>query len=933
MKIVPGFILLFLMFFSFGQEHPPIVEYTTSTYKGDNQNWMVSQDIQKQILVANNAGLLVFNGEEWEQYPSPNETILRSVVHINGKIYTGAYMEFGFWEPDVTGKLKYSSLSKNIQEQIIDDEEFWNIFSYGDQIIFQSLDRIYTYHSEKKKFGVITPKTGVTKMFQPSGALMFQGNDNILYEVESGEIKPLSTHPEILRNRIINIFDSPEGYLVLTNNEGFYRLTEEGLQKWYVEIIDGIEERITAYSGIRLSNGDFAIGTISHGVFILTAQGVLKYHMSQIEGLTNNTVLSMYEDVAGNLWMGLDNGINCINLNSPVRRFIDNTGILGTVYGAVHHDKKLYVGTNQGLFVKEWPGANSFRLVQGTRGQVWSLFVHENTLFCGHDLGTFIISEDKSAHISTLPGTWKFNPIPGKPNLLLQGTYNGFSVLQREGNSWRFKNKVTGFEYSSRYFEFASPQKAFMSHEYKGVFDIRFDEKYEKVNRVTKLESPDKGKNASLVKFNEAIFYASRDGVFKKSPRATVFTKDTILSKLFDQERYVSGKLVADATGKMWFFTKNGLTYVSPGKLSSELQIHTISIPILSRKSMDGFENVTHIGNHSFLFGTTNGYFVLYLDRTMYEMHTVSLTKTEVSVLDKKSQPVALNVPGDFEYNHNTISFSYAVADFNGFNTTEYQYKLEGLYEEWSEWSHVPKTSFDNLPYGEYTFYVRSRTGDELSSNTAVYRFKIRKPWYFSSWAIVFYAIGFILLGLLIHSIYKVYYRKQQEKLVEANNKKMELQRLASERELIKVKNEQLRQDIESKNRELAASAMNLINKNELLGQIKKQLVVEDDLKSNIKSVIRTIDRNVSEEDNWNAFKEAFNNADKDFLKKVKQKHPVLTPNDLRLCAYLRLNLSSKEIAPLLNISPRSVEIKRYRLRKKIELAHEKSLVEYIMEM
>ena len=67
-------------------------------------------------------------------------------------------------------------------------------------------------------------------------------------------------------------------------------------------------------------------------------------------------------------------------------------------------------------------------------------------------------------------------------------------------------------------------------------------------------------------------------------------------------------------------------------------------------------------------------------------------------------------------------------------------------------------------------------------------------------------------------------------------------------------------------------------------------------------------------------FKEAFNNADKDFIKKLKSIHPNLTPNDLRLCAYLRLNLSSKEIAPLLNISPRSVEVKRYRLRKKMEL-------------
>ncbi|MFT7251764.1 MAG: AraC family chitin signaling transcriptional activator, partial [Flavobacterium sp.] len=106
-----------------------------------------------------------------------------------------------------------------------------------------------------------------------------------------------------------------------------------------------------------------------------------------------------------------------------------------------------------------------------------------------------------------------------------------------------------------------------------------------------------------------------------------------------------------------------------------------------------------------------------------------------------------------------------------------------------------------------------------------------------------------------------------------------------------------------------------------------------DSSNRSIKSIISTITRNVKEEDTWNVFKEAFDNADKDFIKKVKELHPSLTPNDLRLCAYLRLNLSSKEIAPLINISVRSVEIKRYRLRKKMDLTHEQGLVEYVLSI
>ena len=125
---------------------------------------------------------------------------------------------------------------------------------------------------------------------------------------------------------------------------------------------------------------------------------------------------------------------------------------------------------------------------------------------------------------------------------------------------------------------------------------------------------------------------------------------------------------------------------------------------------------------------------------------------------------------------------------------------------------------------------------------------------------------------------------------------------------------------------------MTLIRKNEFLATLKKEL---NDLEKGkeLNKIIKIIDKNINNTEDWKFFEEAFNNADKDFLKKVKKKHPALTPNDLKLCAYLRLNLSSKEIAPLLNISHRSVEVKRYRLRKKMELSHETSLTNYILEI
>ena len=146
------------------------------------------------------------------------------------------------------------------------------------------------------------------------------------------------------------------------------------------------------------------------------------------------------------------------------------------------------------------------------------------------------------------------------------------------------------------------------------------------------------------------------------------------------------------------------------------------------------------------------------------------------------------------------------------------------------------------------------------------------------------------------------------------------------------MRNEKLRDEIEAKNRELAISTMSIIKRNEFLRGIRKELKKNTTLAEN-HPVYKLIEKNLNSSKDWDFFRDAFNNADKDFLKRAKELHPNLTHNDLKFCAYLRLNLSSKEIAPLLNISTKSVEVRRYRLRKKMNLAHEKNLTDYILGM
>ncbi|WP_340203059.1 triple tyrosine motif-containing protein [Ascidiimonas sp. W6] len=927
-----GAIFWLFTFLSFSQDLPPIIQYSYNQYGGGSQNWMLSQNEEKHVFVANNEGLLHFSGEKWRLYPSPNETILRSVKCVGNKIYTGAYMEFGYWSFDNQKELVYTSLSDQIKGKIIEDEQFWGIIEYDQWMLFQSLDRIYLYNTNKDTFEVIDTPSGILKIFKSKETVLFQSNDNSLYEIRNGTSHLVSADVNIKKNRIINVFDHPRGHLLHTRNNGFYLFKDGEISKWNTET-DELLSSVNAYSSIQLENKNIVIGTIAKGVILLNSKGELVNQIRQVDGLGNNTVLSLLEDTSGNLWAGLDNGINCVNLKSAIRTFNDDSGILGTVYASMFHNENLYVGTNQGLFVKLKNGARSFKLIEGTGGQVWSLFTHDNTLFCGHDFGTFIIENGKAALLNGSSGTWHFSAVKNKPEILLQGGYNGFSVLRKFEDKWIYSNKIKDFNLSSKHFELLNDNEAFMSHEYKGVFKILFDKDYKRVISSEELESPIKGKDASLVKYNDNLYYFYREGIFKYHKKEATFYKDTLISNIFKDDKYISGKMVVTEDNRLWLFSRNKIIHITPGKLSKEPVIDFLFIPLMLRQTTTGYENVTLIDDQTFLFGANDGYFLVDLSSYKISKGLISINKIVQKNADATSRIIAFDEEAQLPFKNNTIAFEYGTPIYDKYSITEYQYYLEPYNESWSKWSEENHINFDNLPFGEYTFKVRSRCGKNLSENVASFRFTVLKPWALSTKALVLYFILFVLLGFLIHYAYRSYYRKQEAALIEENSKKLRLQQLANEQEIVKMRNQQLRQDIESKNRELAVSTMNLINKNEILGQIKKSLKVQEEKGVNLKSVLRIIDQNINEEDNWNIFKDAFNNADKDFLKKVKKKHPALTPNDLRLCAYLRLNLSSKEIAPLLNISPRSVEIKRYRLRKKMELVHEKSLVEYILEI
>ncbi|WP_353778957.1 LuxR C-terminal-related transcriptional regulator [Winogradskyella sp. 3972H.M.0a.05] len=933
-----NFRLIVIILFGFkliglsAQELPPIQNYSPQDYHGETQNWSLSQTNSKTIIAANNKGLLTFDGERWNLYKSPNESIIRSIKVIGDRIYAGMYRDFGYWTENEFGSLEYTSIASKLDIPLKEDEQFWKIIALQDWILFQSLDRIYIYNTKDQSFKIINSDTGITKMYEVNDKIYFQKTNQGLYKIESGQDILVSNDTVLSDYRLINVFEVNNDLLIQTQDYGFFILKDNNFSVWNQTLDDILKDK-SVYNSIQLKNGNYALGTISHGLLVIDKDGAPLYSIDQNKGLGNNTILSLFEDSENNLWLGLDNGLSCINMNSPFRVYNDDNGLIGSIYTSELYSNKLFIGTNQGLFCRNPEGDDKFQLVEGTQGQVWCLFKYDNKLFCGHDSGTFVIDNLKARKISNIEGAWNIKPIQNKPNQLIQGNYDGLYILEKINSNWALKHKIEGYDISSRFFEFTNPNSLLVSHEYKGIISLKLNNELSKVENISTDENL-KGLKSSLLKYNEQIYYAFDKGIYKYNASENQFLRDSLLSRTINPSSFVSGKLISDQkNNRLWSFSNNAINYTEPGNLSDIPKVKSIPLPYELVKSVSGYENILALDNNSYLIGTTSGYIVFDLNKLnnpSYHTSISSITNTKNRSI-KTPNNVSLSGSGLFSNEEHNLEFNYSIQEYDKFFIAEYQYQLLGIYDDWSDWSVESKQLFENLPYGDYTFNVRGRINNKTTENIASYNFKIERPWYMSNLAIAVYIIGFVLLIILTHNIYRGYYKKQQKQILEKGKRDLELKELENQKQIMRIQNENLEKDIENKNRELAISTMSLIKKNEFLNTIKGEL---KNVESNdLKRVIRIIDNNINNTDDWKLFEEAFNNADKDFLKKIKAKHKSLTPNDLRLCAYLRLNLSSKEIAPLLNISPRSVEVKRYRLRKKMNLPHEASLTNYILEI
>lgn len=915
---------------------PRIIHYSRQDFNADPQIWSMTQDDQGLMYFGNNDGVLVFDGARWHKVALPNNSSVRSLqFSSDGKVYAGGFNEFGLIEKDEYGNYMYVSYMDKLRPEDRNLENIWKIHEVQGHIVFRSFSKLIALSDGK---ATTIPTTSFYYSAVVNDQLFLVDGEGIkLLDLESLEFTMLVPTHQLGNESIVSILPGiTEGELLIHSKQGSsYRYNLDTHKFWHYQQLFDQSSNNQILSAIQSASGNYYMGTLSSQIIVLDRSGMKIPVESPFLDLQDNTVLNLYESAEGNIWALLNNGIDCINISSPVSVLFEDA----SVFDVSVHGGKLYAATNQGVFVSEKlvqsPSFSSLKFdkVAGLEGQAWTLYNFQDKVICSHDRGLFLISEDGVEQLKGLHGAWKILPIQGEKHKFLACTYYGIYLLEFTADKgFQLRHRIEGFDESSRdIIQGDEPGVFWVCHGYKGVYRIKLDRSFENVVslehfRENGLPSP---YSINVYRWNDQVIFTTNNGLYTYESESGTFAPHKKLNQLFGTDLNV--RKILQRGSKTWFIHDDEAGYFEKEDFILRKGLFLELKSTFNR----GMECIFPINEDHVLLGTNTGLYAYDLSFRPQSGDYGTLI-TEVSYHQNKSlieaaihSGSATKLPDDIS----GIQFKFSAPKLKDQTQVQYSYLLKGIDENWSEWDDTPYKEYTSLPSGSYTFLVKSRNMLGEQAPPASFSFEVLPAWYLTKIAGAIYLL--CLIGLLYSSRKLMMRRisKEKEKTrIEEKEKRslleLELQqiRLAREKEKIERDKEQLEEDVIHKSKELANYTMLLAKKRELLTDLREELKDYKDLARNekarnlVRQLIRKIGIHLNDEEHIHVFEANFERVHHEFLSELKAQYPDLTAKELRLCALIKMNLTNKEIAPILNISIRGVETARYRLRKRMDI-------------
>jgi DNA-binding CsgD family transcriptional regulator/ligand-binding sensor domain-containing protein len=931
---------------------PPVYNFSKENYHAGPQFWDLQLDARGVAWMGNSSGLLSFDGVNWQLHPLENQTIVRSVgVGNEHQIYVGGQGIFGYFLPDEQGQLDFINLSNQLPASEQQFADVWDIELTPRGVFFRTDHQVFRFF-EGKMTSMFPAGTGLFFMGRWGEELVVQLSDFSLWSLVGDRFQPMQQPAAFSSGRLSGIHSWAGDTLLLTTiRDGIFSYAKGAFHPWKTADDDFLK-RHTIFCSRVLPDGKIAIGTALNGFVLLDRSRRFYYHFNKKNGLRNNTVLCMAINTEGQIWLGLDNGTALVDVPSPITYLYPDGELQGAGYTARKYGDKLYFGMNTGLYALDWKSyyrpeeRTRFRPIENASGQVWSLTELEGRLLMGHHDGAFEVEGWSARKLSGLPGIWQFQSVgEGKA---IAGHYNGFASFKKEHGHWEFGAVLKGFKESSRLLTVDGSGRFWMAHPYRGVYQIQLDWEREEIK--SRFWGGENGLPSNvgnhLYRVNDQVVVTAKKGLFFPDSSGSRMVSFPDLDRYLDKNASFN-YLYQDPYGAIWFRTQDSFGVLRVLDKGLEKQVERFSLPMLFGKLNDGFPFVYTVDEKNVFIAAAQGFihfnpvaFFSQKKKIHLLLHEITASGTSDSLLFGGAtwrDSTQFTVPKGY----NSLTFAFGVPSKVGSNQIQFSYYLEGKDPTWSKWDPSPVLTFNSLRAGDYRLNVKAKAIGGAESNVMTFQFTVLPPWYNTFWAYCLYVLlGAGLLGVYVRRQKRRFEREKAQ--LHSRHALREAEHLLrvqqSEEAINRLQKEKLEAEVTHKSLELASATMHLVQKNEILntistalGKLKLRVQQQPELEREVGRILKMVEVDANFDADWEHFSRNFDHVHSDFLKRLGERFGHLSPNEYKLCAYLRMNLSSKEIASLMNISVRGVEASRYRLRKRLGLDTETNLTDFLI--
>lgn len=956
------FSLLCLFGFLTQAQHSQFVYYDLSEAVANEVVKSLVKDQQGYIWLATDAGVLRYDGVASKMYRAPFKfdyikgylcTKDHQLLVINDygikEIKTfGDSVTFVDYFPDLVNPINGLTYPKSIYQDksgniwigeissiVRINKEGVKRFELGYD--FQSISYHRTFLFQEDAFGTlwIAPFKGRLMKYDPVGDQL------IPVEVDL----PIT---EIAGFSLVN-----GDYLMLGGKEGIFQLKVDSdqqlLDSSFIQTVDNI-------SALQSVGDLLFIGTWDQGMLMFDFK---KKTTEKVPGVDFNDVVDFYFDATvPEVWVVGSENVGLLSF-SLIQNLEPVSG--SRVECVSPYQEQIYYSIGQEIRTFQYATDQpAITLLQSKNNYFDRVLAEKDIIWIGDSFGAII----------------KFNSREGSIKLLKDSTGNAIkhAFMDDFGNKWFSGNRASLIRigaYDEQVYTYPIASSNVVKQAPNGiVYCGSFDDHQMSLHAYNdqkdvftpvdlKFESaPAGGLSIEDLDFDQSgnIWMVTNHGVFKREADTGITRKMNIP----DLDINESLKAIAVKDDIVWIAGSFGLYgYNGEGAIRFNTK-NGLPSKLLNWRGLQPYKD-------GLLVSTAKGLVMIRSEMIRFEKTPGPVVqRVQISGVELENTLASIEIPyqGSIELEFTTLTYPG--------KEIVYQSRIQGLSDRWSEPTSNRQLSLIGFSEGNYVLEVRSREIGALWSDPVKIPFTVPIPWYRTWWAYTFmFLLGLFVITASIRGYnYHLIRQKQRfKKIIEDRTRQIDEQkneiiaqknRIIEQKEELLAKNEsihrsqralsdadvnflhlkekQLLDQIDYKNKQITTHTLHIIQKNETLKDLrnKLELFVKSPGKvstQDIRKIVKTIDESYRLDKDWEDFSLYFEQIYTGFYAKLKVNCPSLTTLELRHCALIRMNLTVNECATILGISPDSVKVSRSRIRKKLDMEESQGLTDFILSI